>query len=125
MTPRRLIGLGALLGCLAIACGATGTARSPASNGSSQDRARADVDGNAQKPASVAPDSVAPEPSSEADAAHSGPSAPCAAQIGGSEHCFINAEEACAAIDCPRESCTYLYGGGRAQIQVACERKGD
>jgi hypothetical protein len=92
---------------------------------SNAQRTHSSVDAARGGPVDVAPavtSEVAPEPGSDAAQTQPDLQRPCVAQIGASDHCFSSAEEACSAIHCPPEQCTYLYGGGRASIQVACNR---
>lgn len=49
---------------------------------------------------------------------HAGP--PCVVQAATTQLCFESKEEACAAMGCRADGCSYLYGGSSAP-QVACD----
>lgn len=49
---------------------------------------------------------------------HAGP--PCVVQAATTKLCFSTKEEACAAMGCQANSCSYLYGGSSSSM-VACD----
>lgn len=71
-----------------------------------------------QKQPPSEPEPAASSAGAEVPKGYAGP--PCVVQAATTQLCFSTKEEACAAMGCPADRCSYLYGGSSAP-QVACD----